>query len=234
MSTKLLLQEPVYDPAEFPEPVALRDLTWEKLSAASNYFLRVRCGEEAPAILAPLVILAERSGIPSSRTKKSIAVILRSMVRRRETFWQWDQETWKSLLSARLDSRPYVAAVAYHFGRLREPAMFGNAGIYAEAIFGSAVSHEQLDRLRRVLQSLGYAQAPLHRVLPSLLDERTGKRVRFLFPFRGRKAGSSVLNGTIIPLLCAKAGLPRRDSRGMITNHRDGLRRSLRWQAFQS
>lgn len=29
-----------------------------------------------------------------------------------------------------------------------------------------------------------------------------------------------MLNGTIIPLLCAKAGLPRRDSRGMITSHR--------------
>ena len=54
----------------------------------------------------------------------------------------------------------------------------------------------------------------------TLYDERTGEQVRFLFQFRGRKAGSSVLNGTIIPLLCAKAGLPRRDSRGMITSHR--------------
>ena len=54
----------------------------------------------------------------------------------------------------------------------------------------------------------------------TLYDERTGEQVRFLFQFRGRKAGSSVLNGTIIPLLCAKAGLPRRDSRGMVTSHR--------------
>jgi integrase len=54
----------------------------------------------------------------------------------------------------------------------------------------------------------------------TLYDERTGERVRFLFQFRGRKAGSSVINGTIIPLLCAKAGLPRQDSRGMITSHR--------------
>jgi hypothetical protein len=33
-----------------------------------------------------------------------------------------------------------------------------------------------------------------------------------------------VLNGTIIPFLCAKAGLPRRDCRGMITGHRHYIR----------
>ena len=52
---------------------------------------------------------------------------------------------------------------------LREPIMFGSAGIYAEATFGFAVFHQELDRLRNVLQSLGYAQAPLRDVLPSLL-----------------------------------------------------------------
>jgi hypothetical protein len=169
VSTNLLLSKLIFDPADFPEPEALADTTWEKLSTASTYFFRARCAQEVPAMLAPLVILAERSGISSCRTKKSIAFILRWMVRRKETFWQWDQETWKTLLSARLDSRPYVAAVAYHFGMLREPVMFGNAGIYAEAIFGSVVFHQELGRLRSVLQSLGYAQAPLHAVLPSLL-----------------------------------------------------------------
>lgn len=54
----------------------------------------------------------------------------------------------------------------------------------------------------------------------ALYDERTGERVHFLFQFRGRKAGSSVLNRTIVPLLCAKAGLPTFDSRGPITSHR--------------
>ena len=147
MSTELLVREPLFNPDEFSEPEELTDAIWEKLSAASHYFFRLRCEQEAPAILAPLLVLAERSGVSSCRTKKSIAVILRWMVRRRETFWRWNQETWKKLLSAKHDSRPYVAAVAYHFGMLREPIMFGSAGIYAEAIFGFAVFHRELDRL---------------------------------------------------------------------------------------
>lgn len=84
MSTELLVQEPVFNPGEFAEPEELTDAIWEKLSVASHYFFRLRCEQEAPAILAPLVALAERSGISSCRTKKSIAVILRWMVRRRK------------------------------------------------------------------------------------------------------------------------------------------------------
>lgn len=54
----------------------------------------------------------------------------------------------------------------------------------------------------------------------SLLDERTGEKVHYLFQFRGKRVGSSVLNETIIPMLCAKAGVPLKDSRGRITSHR--------------
>jgi len=53
-----------------------------------------------------------------------------------------------------------------------------------------------------------------------LLDERTGEKVNYLFQFRGKRIGSSVINGTIIPILCAKAGVPLDDSRGRITSHR--------------
>ncbi|EMB2610098.1 integrase [Pseudomonas aeruginosa] len=54
----------------------------------------------------------------------------------------------------------------------------------------------------------------------ALLDERTGEKVSYLFQFRGKRIGSSVINGTIIPMLCAKAGVPLEDSRGRITSHR--------------
>ncbi|MEP4548463.1 MAG: tyrosine-type recombinase/integrase [Saccharospirillum sp.] len=53
-----------------------------------------------------------------------------------------------------------------------------------------------------------------------LLDERTGENVSYLFQFRGKRIGSSVINRTIIPMLCAKAGVPLEDSRGRITSHR--------------
>ncbi len=53
-----------------------------------------------------------------------------------------------------------------------------------------------------------------------LLDERTGEKVSYLFQFRGKRMGTGVINSTIIPMLCAKAGVPLEDSRGRITSHR--------------
>lgn len=53
-----------------------------------------------------------------------------------------------------------------------------------------------------------------------LIDPKTGERVRFLFQYRGKTIGHSAINDTIIPMLCAKAGLPVEDSRGKISSHR--------------
>ena len=54
----------------------------------------------------------------------------------------------------------------------------------------------------------------------ALTDERTGEKVRFLFQFRGKPVGRDVINRTVIPVLCARAGVPAQDSRGPITSHR--------------
>lgn len=53
-----------------------------------------------------------------------------------------------------------------------------------------------------------------------LTDERTGEKVRLLFQYCGKPAGSAILNRTVIPMLCARAGVPLEDSGGMITSHR--------------
>ncbi|EDV7107553.1 tyrosine-type recombinase/integrase [Salmonella enterica subsp. enterica] len=53
-----------------------------------------------------------------------------------------------------------------------------------------------------------------------LNDDRTGEKVRYLFQYRGKPAGSDVINRTVIPVLCARAGLPVEDSGGAITSHR--------------
>lgn len=55
---------------------------------------------------------------------------------------------------------------------------------------------------------------------PSAVDEYTREVVDFLFTFRGRPLGRRYLNGTLIPLLCRKAGIPEIDSKGPITAHR--------------
>lgn len=53
-----------------------------------------------------------------------------------------------------------------------------------------------------------------------LNDDRTGEKVRYLFQYRGKLAGRYVINRTVIPILCARAGLPVEDSGGTITSHR--------------
>ncbi|WP_416414425.1 tyrosine-type recombinase/integrase [Pantoea sp. App145] len=53
-----------------------------------------------------------------------------------------------------------------------------------------------------------------------LSDERTGEKVRLLFQYRGKPAGSAIMNRTLIPMLCARAGVPTEDSGGTITSHR--------------
>lgn len=53
-----------------------------------------------------------------------------------------------------------------------------------------------------------------------LTDPKTGERVRFLFQYRGKTIGHTMINETIIPMLCAKAGVPLEDSMGKITSHR--------------
>lgn len=54
----------------------------------------------------------------------------------------------------------------------------------------------------------------------ALTDERTGEKVRFLFQYRGKPVGRDIINRTVIPVLCARAGVPEEDSRGPITSHR--------------
>ncbi|MFE2128918.1 hypothetical protein [Streptomyces amritsarensis] len=42
----------------------------------------------------------------------------------------------------------------------------------------------------------------------------------FLFAFRARRVSKHYINGTIIPMLCRKAGVPTADVRGNVTSHR--------------
>ena len=55
---------------------------------------------------------------------------------------------------------------------------------------------------------------------PPFTDRRTGELVDLLFAARARSVSTSYINNTIIPMLCAKAGVPAVDVRGAITSHR--------------
>lgn len=57
-------------------------------------------------------------------------------------------------------------------------------------------------------------------VQPAMIDRKTSERVDVLFAMRTQPVARTYLNQTIIPALCAKAGVPANDVRGKITSHR--------------
>ncbi|MDQ2960995.1 MAG: tyrosine-type recombinase/integrase [Candidatus Dormibacteraeota bacterium] len=57
-------------------------------------------------------------------------------------------------------------------------------------------------------------------VQPALLDRKVSTTVDMLYCYRGHTVHRSYINGTIIPSLCRKAGVPLADARGRLTSHR--------------
>ena len=55
---------------------------------------------------------------------------------------------------------------------------------------------------------------------PPRLDRKTSEHADLLFSVRAHPVGKTYINRTIIPALCAKAGVPTADVRGNITSHR--------------
>ena len=55
---------------------------------------------------------------------------------------------------------------------------------------------------------------------PSALDAKTGEAVELLFCYRARPLPREYINGSLIPLLCRKGGVPTADTRGNFTSHR--------------
>lgn len=55
---------------------------------------------------------------------------------------------------------------------------------------------------------------------PKRLDRKTGEQVDLLFSVRAHPVAKTYINQSLIPSLCAKAGVPTTDVRGNITSHR--------------
>ena len=55
---------------------------------------------------------------------------------------------------------------------------------------------------------------------PPRTDRKTGEQADLLFSVRAHPVAKTYINRTIIPALCAKAGVPTADVRGNITSHR--------------
>lgn len=67
---------------------------------------------------------------------------------------------------------------------------------------------------------------------PKCLDPKTGENVDLLFTHRARRMRREIINESIIPMLCRKAGVSTSDVRGNITSHR--ARATIASQLFNS
>jgi len=69
-------------------------------------------------------------------------------------------------------------------------------------------------------------------VQPSEIDPKTSEEVHFLFSYRGQQVAKLYINEHLIPMLCRKSGVPRKDARGNITSHR--ARSTIATQLFNA
>lgn len=73
------------------------------------------------------------------------------------------------------------------------------------------------------------AERPLQ---PEYPDRKTAAMVNLLFMHRAKPLRSELINMTLIPILCSKAGVPMEDTRGAFTSHR--ARATIASQLFNS
>jgi hypothetical protein len=77
--------------------------------------------------------------------------------------------------------------------------------------------------VKPVHRAVGEAIEEWQQIRPAtktIVDDKTGELADLLFVNRGRPLGVCIVNHTIIPALCRKAGVPEKDARGSITSHR--------------
>lgn len=67
---------------------------------------------------------------------------------------------------------------------------------------------------------------------PAAVDQKTGERVDWLFIHKGQRVSAAYINRSLVPLLCAKGGVPEEDARGRITSHR--ARATIATQLFNA
>lgn len=125
-----------------------------------------------PRLVAPLLAVADRGGISPLNTTQGVARILAIVDRRGQPYWNWSKPSWLAMLNEERLARPYLTAIAYHLGGLRdfrEIEKFRQYSVYAAAIFGRSIVEQQHERLATTLAGLGYSAQNLELHLASVL-----------------------------------------------------------------
>lgn len=238
------IQQVVYTPFDRLRYILSDTLTEDERIAISNVTRRhhyLRQTNPEPSLLKPLIDIAALSGLSTEIINKALRAMLLKTHEENLPCWKWPLSIWEKLLSQHRLSGPLIAAFAYHLGPIRQPLNLPRCRqsiLYACAIYGHDIVHFELNRCYLQVPAGKTSKAfvkPVAAVVkqyvdlwlkerPSeqaaLSDERTGEKVHYLFQFRGKVVGHSMLNETVIPMLCARVNIPLSDSKGKITSHR--------------
>lgn len=125
-----------------------------------------------PRLVDPLLAIAEWGDVSAAKRESSIIAIMNAMASTQTPYWQWDKARWLALQNQKSASRPYLTAIAYHLGGLRDVTSLTkhrSIGLYARAIYGSDIFWREHGRLMTALSSLGYSGQHLEIVLTSVL-----------------------------------------------------------------
>lgn len=183
----------------------------EQTALASSHsrsgLLRMR---PAPDLIRPLTDIASGSGCGSKITGLVIAWLLREMHATGTPCWCWPQVRWQTLCREVREGRPLMAAFAWHLAGFHEPLSLPDIrkpALYASAIFGQAIYHQELHRLTNTLTSLGYAPTSqknhISGILATLMIKNRDPRLETFTPEllwqvqSGTKAGTSRFVGRV-------------------------------------
>lgn len=165
----------IYTPFDKSQYRLSDTLTEEERAHISNSRQRTKyqnIRDPVPDLVKPLKDIARWSGASSAVEKTLIQVILAETFAQDLPCWKWPKEAWLSLFDKPQIRAPLLAAFACHLGSLdKPPGLYENRqpALYAQAIFGKAFFHQELNRLLEVLVSLGYSRRSQEMFLSAVL-----------------------------------------------------------------
>lgn len=161
-----------FDPSPY---IGAGELSREELAVLGQGFRQANVDDlkdSLPRLVTPLLVIAQWGEVSDTQRDASVLAVLKAVAIVGLPFWRWNSSAWIALLNGKAGSRPYLTAVAYHFGGLRnltDIAKFRHSSVYARAIYGHSIFWREHARLASTLRALGYSGQHLELFLTSVL-----------------------------------------------------------------
>lgn len=162
-----------FEASRYPLPEVISTAQREAICTIRQRADWAHLSTHVPELFHPLRDIARRSSTSQTLIVRAIARLLKHVYDCQRPYWLWSEAQWRAhLTGSGLAARPYLTAVAYHLGPIRQPQRLPYArqpSVYAMTIFGEAFVKQELARLQAVLVALGYSASSQSRTLSQVL-----------------------------------------------------------------